>query len=103
MIDEQGKIAWTEGAEKKVEEATVRVTEAGKFDAERAEMERRLSGTSDERVKLTEHIGAAARQLFETIARKEFADQYEFNVEEVEPGKAVVTQNQSEKETKNRD
>jgi len=40
------------------------------IEAERAEMELRLSGTSDERMKLTEHIGVAARQLFETVARQ---------------------------------
>ena len=40
------------------------------LETERAETERRLSGTSDERAKLTESIGAAARQLFETVARQ---------------------------------
>jgi len=40
------------------------------LETERAETQRRLSGTSDERAKLTENIGAAARQLFETVARQ---------------------------------
>ena len=40
------------------------------LEAERAEMERRLRGTSGERAKLVGSIGAAARTLFETIARQ---------------------------------
>ncbi len=40
------------------------------FEVNRAEMERRLSGTSDERATLTGSIGAPARQLFESIARQ---------------------------------
>ncbi len=52
-----------------VEQAEVE-RERAVLEAERAEMERRISETSDERIKLTEHIGAAARQLFETVARQ---------------------------------
>ena len=40
------------------------------LEAERAEMERRLRGRSDERAKLIGSIGAAARALFEAIARQ---------------------------------
>ena len=40
------------------------------LETERADMERRLSGTSDARATLTGSIGAAARQLFETVARQ---------------------------------
>ena len=40
------------------------------LETERSETERRLSGTSDERAKLAESIGGAARQLFETVARQ---------------------------------
>ncbi|TDI26523.1 MAG: hypothetical protein E2P06_02165 [Acidobacteria bacterium] len=40
------------------------------LEATRAEMERTLSGTSNERVTLTGHIGAAARELFEAVARQ---------------------------------
>ncbi len=40
------------------------------LETERSETQRRLSGTSDERAKLAESIGAAARQLFETVARQ---------------------------------
>ena len=40
------------------------------LEAERAEMERRLNATSDARAKLTGTVGAAARQLFEAIARQ---------------------------------
>jgi hypothetical protein len=37
MMDSDGKIAFTKGAEVKVEEATSRVVDAGKFESERAE------------------------------------------------------------------
>ena len=44
--------------------------ERAALEAERAKMERRLRGTSDERAKLIGSIGAAARALFETIAKQ---------------------------------
>ena len=40
------------------------------LEAERAEMQRRLCGTLDERTKLIGRIGAAARALFETVSRQ---------------------------------
>ncbi len=40
------------------------------IETERAKMERRLSGTSDQRRKLAENIGAGARQLFEAVAKR---------------------------------
>jgi nucleotide-binding universal stress UspA family protein len=49
MVDADGKIAWTEGAEQKVEETKARVVDAGKFDAERAEQLTR--GVAEERGK----------------------------------------------------
>jgi hypothetical protein len=49
MVDADGKIVWTEGAEEKVEEAKQRVVEAGKFEAERAEQLTR--GVAEERGK----------------------------------------------------
>ena len=49
MVDADGKIAWTEGADQKVEETKERVVEAGKFDAERAEQLTR--GVAEERGK----------------------------------------------------
>ena len=44
--------------------------ERAALEAERSEMGRRLRGTSVERAKLIGNIGAAARALFETIARQ---------------------------------
>jgi predicted nucleic acid-binding Zn-ribbon protein len=44
--------------------------ERAAIETERAEMERKLSGASDQRLKVAENIGAAARQLFEAVAKK---------------------------------
>ncbi len=44
--------------------------ERAAIETERAEMKRRLNATSDQRLKLAENIGAAARQLFEAVAKK---------------------------------
>lgn len=49
MIDADGKIAWTDEAQQKVEESTTRVVDAGKFDADRAEQLTR--GVAEERGK----------------------------------------------------
>jgi hypothetical protein len=40
------------------------------LETKRGELEHTLSGTSDERDTLTESLGAAARQLFETVSRQ---------------------------------
>jgi nucleotide-binding universal stress UspA family protein len=49
MVDAEGKMPWTEGAERKLEETKERVVEAGKFEADRAEKLTR--GVAEERGK----------------------------------------------------
>lgn len=44
--------------------------ERAAIETDRADLERRLSGTADARLKLVANIGAAARQLFDTVAKK---------------------------------
>ena len=71
MLEADDLAADVEAAERALQAERAEIgRERAAIDAERTAMERRLSGTSDERVKLTEHIGAAARQLFETVARQ---------------------------------
>ena len=71
MLEADDLAANVEAAERAMQAERAEIDrERATLDTERAEMERRLSGTSDERAKLTEHIGAAARQLFETVARQ---------------------------------
>ena len=71
MLEADDLAADVEAAERalQTEKAEIERDRAA-LEATCAEMELRLSGTSDERVTLTEHIGAAARQLFETVARQ---------------------------------
>ena len=55
-----------EGADREEAEAVGR--ERAELEDERAAMERRLDGASDERIRLAESIGAASLRLFESIA-----------------------------------
>ena len=71
MLEVDDLAADVEAAERALQAERAEIgRERATIDDERAELERRLSGTSDKRMKLTEHIGAAARQLFETVARE---------------------------------